>query len=94
MRATTACKSSECNCPEQQGQVVETEQPHDSLPFFVTVEEAAELLRLDRKTVYAMIKRGELPGARRFGRTYRIHLPTLLEWFAAGQRPARRGGKR
>lgn len=68
--------------------------PGDVLPLFITVEEAAELLRLDRKTVYAMIKRGELPGARRFGRTYRIHLPTLLKWFAAGPRRAGRGGKR
>ena len=60
------------------------------LPEFLTVGEAAELLRLDRKTVYSMIQRRELPGARRCGRTYRIHRPTMLMSFRADLRRDRR----
>lgn len=51
----------------------------------LTVDELAALLRLDRKTVYAAINRSEIPGARRFGRTVRIHRDTVLQWLADGQ---------
>lgn len=56
---------------------------NDSDPEFLTVDEAAELLRLDRKTVYGMATRRELPGARKMGRVYRIHRPTLEGAFGA-----------
>lgn len=51
----------------------------------LTVEEAASLLRLNRKTVYEAIDRGELPGARRIGRKIRVCRATLLQWLAQGQ---------
>lgn len=60
----------------------------------VTADELATLLRLDRKTVYAMIKRGEIPGVRRFGRAVRIHVATVLQWFADGQGQAPRSRRR
>jgi len=50
----------------------------------LTVDELAALLRLDRKTVYSMVKRGEIPGVRRFGRAVRIHRETVLRWLADG----------
>lgn len=48
----------------------------------LTVEEVAKLLRLDRKTVYAMVQKNRLPGARRFGGAIRIHKPTLVAWMS------------
>ncbi len=48
----------------------------------LTVAEAARELRINRKTLYELIQRGELPGVRRFGRAIRIHRHTLLQWLA------------
>lgn len=61
---------------------------------FLSIEETAEYLRLDRKTVYAMIRRGDLPGVRRCGRTFRVHRPSVISWFAAKSRPVHRRGER
>ncbi len=52
---------------------------------FLTVDELAELLRLNRKTVYEAIARGDIPGARRIGESYRIHRATVIEWFTSSQ---------
>jgi excisionase family DNA binding protein len=60
----------------------------------LTADELAALLRLDRKTVYAMIKRGEIPGVRRFGRAVRILRVTVLQWLAEGQGQAPRSRRR
>jgi len=57
----------------------------DALPEILTADEVAQLLRLNRKTVYEALARGEIPGARRIGRTYRIARSALLEWLANGQ---------
>lgn len=57
----------------------------DALPEILTVDEAAQLLRLNRKTVYEALARGEIPGARRIGRSYRIARAALLAWLADGQ---------
>ncbi|MES2359949.1 MAG: helix-turn-helix domain-containing protein [Gemmatimonadota bacterium] len=53
-------------------------------PESLTVDEAAKLFRLDRKTVYAMVEAKQLPGARRFRGAIRIHRPTAVAWWAAG----------
>lgn len=55
------------------------------LPAILTVDEVASLLRLNRKTVYEALARGEIPGARRIGRTYRIARSALLGWLSDGQ---------
>jgi excisionase family DNA binding protein len=55
------------------------------LPHTLTVDEAADVLRVNRKTVYELVAAGELPGVRCFGRTIRIHRETLLRWLADGQ---------
>lgn len=50
-------------------------------PEILTVQEAATLLRLNIKTVYLMVDKKQLPGARRFRNVIRIHKPTLLKWM-------------
>jgi excisionase family DNA binding protein len=55
------------------------------LPTFITVDELAQLLRVNRKTVYEALSRAEIPGARRIGGTYRISRDAVLRWFASGQ---------
>jgi excisionase family DNA binding protein len=46
---------------------------------FLTVDEAAELLRVNRKSLYQAIERGEIPGVIRIGRTIRIRRSALTE---------------
>lgn len=41
-------------------------------PEFLTVDEAAALLRLNRKTLYESIRLGQVPGVVRVGRAIRI----------------------
>jgi excisionase family DNA binding protein len=64
--------------------MIETKPPEE-LPAVLTVDEVAELLRVDRKTVYEQIARGELPGARRVGRAIRISRDAVIKWLAEGQ---------
>lgn len=52
--------------------------PDRNTPDFLTVEEAADLLRTDRKTVYMAIRRKQLPGVMRLGRSIRIRRADLL----------------
>jgi excisionase family DNA binding protein len=58
---------------------------------FLTVDEAAELLRLNRKSVYAYINETHPPWAHRFGRTIRISHDGLLAW-ARGNAAVLRSG--
>ncbi len=51
----------------------------------LTVDELAVLLRVNRKTLYDALSRGEIPGARRIGASYRILRDAVLEWLASGQ---------
>jgi excisionase family DNA binding protein len=51
-------------------------------PEIITAKEAALLLRLNIKTVYQMVEKRQLPGARWFRGTVRIHRPTLVAWMA------------
>lgn len=57
---------------------------------FMTVQQVAELLCLDEKTIYDAVAAGELPGAQRVRRTIRIHRPTVVSWFATGMAPAKK----
>ena len=57
----------------------------------LTVEEAAEKLRISAKTTRRMLKMGKLPG-RKVGRAWRV-VETDLEWFLRGsvrQAPVKR----
>lgn len=56
-----------------------------ALPPVLTVEQAAELLNVDKKTVYVAVQRRVIPGVRRFGRTVRISTEALMGWLAKGR---------
>lgn len=55
------------------------------IPEILTVDELALLLRVDRKSAYAAIKRGEIPGVRKIGKTIRVSRATVVSWLADGQ---------
>jgi excisionase family DNA binding protein len=59
--------------------------PCEPLSDVLTVAELARLLRVERKTVYAAIHRGEIPGVRRVGSLLRASRDTVLAWLAQGQ---------
>jgi excisionase family DNA binding protein len=62
-----------------------------NLPEVLTVEEVADLLRVDQKTAYGAIADGSVPGVRRVGRCIRLSRDALLDWLHEGeQKPARR----
>jgi excisionase family DNA binding protein len=65
------------------------------LPVVLTVDEVAAIMRVDRKTIYGVIARGEMPGVRRLGRSVRLHRDTVLRWLADGQgrAPRSRGSR-
>jgi excisionase family DNA binding protein len=54
-------------------------------PEVLTVDELADLMRMDRKSIYAAIQRKEIPGVRRLGKAIRIHRETVLRWLRDGQ---------
>ena len=62
-----------------------TDIDNGSLPPVLTVDEVAVLLRVDRKTAYAVIAEGALPGVRRFGRCIRVSRDALLDWLGRGE---------
>lgn len=55
----------------------------DTTPTFLTIEEVAELLRLSERHVYALARKGELPGAIKLGNRWRIHRGVLIAWMKA-----------
>jgi len=52
---------------------------------FVTVDELAAEIGVNRKTLYNFIKMGLLPGVRHICGRITIHRPTVIEWFRTGQ---------
>ena len=60
-----------------------------SPPDVITVEELAERLRVQPKTVYAAIRRRQIPGIVRVGRLIRISRPAVLAWLAGQDREGR-----
>ena len=53
----------------------------------LTADELATFLRLDRKTVYAALKKGTIPGGKKVGRCLRISRDAVLSWLSS-QGPA------
>lgn len=47
----------------------------------LTVEEAAELLKIPRSSIYKLAQEGRIP-AQKVGRHWRFHRVTLLKWVA------------
>jgi excisionase family DNA binding protein len=52
------------------------------------VDEAARLLRMNRKTFYDAVRAGEVPGVVRLGRSIRIGRDALLRWMEGNGSPA------
>ncbi|MCP3099010.1 helix-turn-helix domain-containing protein [Myxococcus sp. K15C18031901] len=48
-------------------------------PEFLTVDEAAAILRVNRKTLYESIRLGQMPGVVRIGKALRIRRAALVE---------------
>ncbi|AKF85846.1 hypothetical protein MFUL124B02_17640 [Myxococcus fulvus 124B02] len=48
-------------------------------PEFLTVDEAAALLRVNRKTLYEAIRLGQVPGVVRIGKALRIRHAVLVD---------------
>jgi excisionase family DNA binding protein len=63
------------------------ESRHD-VPEFLTVDEAAHLLRVNRKTLYEAIRLGQVPGVARLGRILRLRRDMLLTWSLGNGSPA------
>jgi excisionase family DNA binding protein len=47
----------------------------------LTVDEAADLLKIPRSSVYKLAQEGKIP-AQKVGRHWRFYRPTLLRWIA------------
>ncbi len=47
----------------------------------LTVEEAADLLKIPRSSVYKLAQEGKIP-AQKVGRHWRFYRPTILRWIA------------
>lgn len=58
-------------------------------PDVMTVDEVAELLRLNRKTVYELARQGMIP-VRRVGRSLRASRETVLRWLSEESSPRER----
>ncbi len=58
------------------------------LPEILTVDEAATLLRVNRKTLYEVIRLQQPTWAIRFGRTIRVSRDALLRAFRGNRSPA------
>jgi len=62
-----------------------------NLPRFLTVGEAAQLLRTTAKAVYAMVERQQLPGVVRIGRRIRVDSEVLLHSLSQSRVPSAKG---
>ncbi|MFI1913463.1 helix-turn-helix domain-containing protein [Nocardia sp. NPDC020380] len=54
------------------------------VPKVLTVAEVADILRVHRQTVNALINSGDLP-AFKAGRVYRVNAPDLAEYMNGGK---------
>jgi excisionase family DNA binding protein len=58
------------------------------VPLFLTVDEAAELLRTTRRAIYAMVERRQLPGVVRLRRRVLFRSDVLLDWLDQKRAPS------
>lgn len=61
-----------------------------ALPIIMTADDVAELMHVNRKTVYALFKKGVIPGGRRLGAVIRFSRERVLQWMDDGQACASR----
>ena len=60
-------------------------------PDVLTIEQLAELLQVDEKTVLSLAAKGELPG-RKLGRNWRFSRQAVLDWLATPERKRHAAG--
>ena len=60
-------------------------------PDVLSVEQLAQLLQVDEKTVRGLAAKGDLPG-RKVGRHWRFSREAVLEWLANPERKRRAAG--
>jgi len=60
-------------------------------PDVLTIEQLAELLQVDDKTLRSLAAKGELPG-RKVGRHWRFSRQAVLDWLATPERKRRAAG--
>lgn len=67
-----------------------------ALPELLTVPELAAMLRMNVKSVYAMLPTGKIPGCRQIGRSWRAHRDTVVAWVAGqgSAPPSKKAGRR
>lgn len=65
---------------------MDTETPSISERTWLTVREAAEVLRLPRTRCYALIQRGELPAVRIGERSIRVNAAELTRFLLESRR--------
>ena len=66
------------------------EELQKKFPAVMKVEHVAAMLELNRKTVYEMVQRHEIPGVRSCGRALRFHRDAVIAWLRDGDGRARR----
>lgn len=54
-------------------------------PLTIAFDEALGLIGVSRNTLYALLKKGKIPGARKLGSTWRFHREVLIEWLRGTQ---------
>lgn len=47
----------------------------------LTVRQAGKVLQFSEAKMYGMLERGEIPGARKIGGSWRISAPVLYQWI-------------
>ncbi|MBP9040769.1 MAG: helix-turn-helix domain-containing protein [Anaerolineaceae bacterium] len=57
---------------------------NDESSPIITIEEAADLLKIPVSSVYKLAQAGKIP-AQKVGRHWRFHRQTLIQWIAYGQ---------
>lgn len=56
-------------------------------PLTIGFEEALALIGVSRNTLYGLARKGEIPGVRKLGNTWRFHREVLLEWLKGAPSP-------
>lgn len=63
------------------------------VPVTIGFEEARSLIGVSRNTLYGLARKGEIPGVRKLGSTWRFHRDVLIEWLKGDPSPeARQSG--
>jgi len=66
---------------------------NSDVPFLLTTEEVAALLRTSRKAIYLMVQRAQLPGVTRVGRRVLVRRDELVDFLDHNRTPSL-GGRR